>query len=48
MSYRKPPAPRSPPRNFKVNYIEDPPLTASQKTYITQLVPKIGRASSTC
>ena len=42
MSYRRT-QPRSPPRNYRVNFLEDPPLENSQKTYITNLVPKIGR-----
>lgn len=46
MAYRRPQA-RSPPRNYKVNFLEEPSLDNSQKTFITNLVPKIGRNATT-
>ena len=42
MAYRRPVV-KSPPRNFKVNYIEEPPLETAQVNFITNLVPKIAR-----
>jgi hypothetical protein len=48
MTYRRPaPASRSPPRNFKVNYIEEPPLNTADVNFINNLVPKIGRKCTT-
>ena len=44
MTYRRP-APRSPPRNFKVNFIEEPPLDTAQVKFIETLVPKIAKKS---
>jgi len=46
MSYRRPQV-KSPPRNYKVNFVEEPPLEVTQKTFITNLVPKIGRNATT-
>jgi hypothetical protein len=43
MKYR---SPRSPPKNFKVTFLEEPPLNNLQKNYLVNLVPKIGRACS--
>lgn len=42
MAYKRPTV-RSPPRNFKVNFIEEPPLETAQTNFIANLVPKIGR-----
>jgi hypothetical protein len=36
---------RSPPRNFKVNLIDEPPLTQPQKTYLMNAVPKMARTT---
>lgn len=44
MKYR---TPRSPPKNYKVNFLEDPPLNNVQRTYLTTLIPKIAKASTT-
>lgn len=41
MKYR---SPRSPPKNYKVNFIEEPPLETPQRTYLMNLVPRIGRS----
>ena len=38
---------RSPPRNFKVNLIDEPPLTQQQKTYLMTTVPRIARTTPT-
>lgn len=46
MAYRKS-AVRSPPRNFKVNFIEEPPLNTVQVNFISSLVPKIARKCTT-
>ena len=46
MAARRAPPPRSPPRNFKVNYIEEPPLETAQVNFISTLVPKIARKHS--
>ena len=42
MAYRRPP-PKSPPRNFKVNYIEEPSLETAQVNFISTLVPKLAK-----
>ena len=42
MAYRRP-APRSPPRNFKVNFIEEPPLNSQDVKFLETVVPKIAR-----
>ncbi len=42
MAYRKA---RSPPRNFKVNYIDEPPFDNAQKTFINNLIPKVAKSS---
>jgi hypothetical protein len=36
---------RSPPRNFKVNLMEEPPLTQAQKSYLMACVPRIARTN---
>jgi len=35
--------PRSPPRNFKVNLIDEPPFDPAQRKYLLDIVPKIGK-----
>jgi hypothetical protein len=40
MKYR---ASRSPPRNYKLNFIDEPPFTAPQKSFLNTCVPRIGR-----
>ena len=42
MAYRRP-QPRSPPRNFKVNFDIEPPLEQASIDYIHNLIPKLGR-----
>ncbi len=37
-------SPRSPPKNYKVNFVDGLTLSAAEKNYLTSLVPKIGRA----
>lgn len=44
MTYRRP-QPRSPPRNFKVNFIDEPPLNTAGQNFIANLVPKIAKNS---
>jgi hypothetical protein len=44
MKYR---SSRSPPRNFKVNLIDEPPFTQAQKSYLMSCVPRIGRSCPT-
>ena len=43
MSYRRA-QPRSPPRNFKVNFVESPPLDNASQNHIMNIVPKLARA----
>lgn len=38
---------RSPPRNFKVNLIDDPPFDNVQKNYFMSLVPRIAKSCTT-
>lgn len=40
MKYR---SSRSPPRNYKVNLIDEPPFNAAQKSYLMTCVPRICR-----
>ena len=42
MAYRRT-APKSLPRNFKVNYVEEPPLETAQVNFISALVIKIAK-----
>ena len=44
MKYR---ASRSPPRNFKVNLIDEPPFPPAQRNQFPAMVPKIARSCST-
>jgi hypothetical protein len=41
MKYR---SPRSPPKNFKVNFLEEPPLNNVQRNYLTTTVIRITKA----
>jgi hypothetical protein len=46
MAYRRP-APRSPPKNFKVSFIEEPPLSNEQQNFIDKTVPKLAKTFTT-
>ena len=41
MKYR---SSRSPPRNYKVNLIDEPPFNSAQKTFFLSCVPRISRS----